>query len=181
MMDQMKESGEKWGPKQWFEAGKSFVATPEPVVQPEFFEDDNDNDDKKNPFPTPEVYSDEFSSNLFMDDEPIKVWDDHMLGADYDEYDMYEDYYMRPEERYWEEKPRGPDYQLSNWEKRNQFRQHYNDYAMTIPDWNSFIPDETQQQINDFRSGYSGKKAWFKSKDFNIDLSGMQNDWLNSI
>ena len=118
MMDKMKESGEKWGPKQWFEAGKEYVAThPEPVVQPSDFL--GGKEDRQESVPTPEVYSDDFSSSLFIDDEPIKVYDDYMLGADYDEYDHWEDNYMRPEERYWKEKPRDENYQPSNWEKRN--------------------------------------------------------------
>jgi len=125
------------------------------------------------------VYQDNQSSDLFFDDEPIKIYDDYMLGADYDEYDMYEDNYMRPEERYWDEPERDENYVPSAWEQRNMFRQHYNSYATTIPSWNDFMPEETQQSIDDFRSGYSGKKAWYKSKEFNVDLSGLQNAWFD--
>jgi len=50
-----------------------------------------------------------------------------------------------------------------------------------MPQWNEYIPEETQQQISDYRDSYDGKKAWYKSKDFNVDLEPMRESWGNAV
>lgn len=61
------------------------------------------------------------------------------------------------------------------------YRQAYNDYGQTMPQWNDYMPEETQQQINDYRDNYDGKKAWWKNKDFNVDLEPTRESWGNAV
>ena len=66
-------------------------------------------------------------------------------------------------------------------EQRGLFKTARNDYRQSMPSWSDYMPEETQQEINDFRDSYEGKKPWWESNDFNVDFEPVRNDWKVAV
>ena len=69
-------------------------------------------------------------------------------------------------------------------EQMQMYRTAQNEYRDTRPTWNDYMPEETQLSIDNYRESYEGKKPWWKSEDFDIDMDPVRegygdamNDW----
>lgn len=73
------------------------------------------------------------------------------------------------------------DYVPSVWEQRDLYFKAVSEYGETAPDWNNYMSEETQQEIDAFRSSYEGTGRWFMSKDFNVDMQPVYESYNEAI
>lgn len=61
------------------------------------------------------------------------------------------------------------------------YNTYYNAYEQTAPSWDAYMPEETLQYVNDYRDNYDGRKQWWKSRDFQVDMAPVRESWGTAV